>query len=179
MDIIGGRTTIANRELPGCAALSEELSPGFCHCWIRDDCSGFGAITCERKLWITGLNEASLQSRETRDARGTLPSTSWQQPSYVRRRREGANVCGTWDAARGARFSMSLLVYQGSALRPHVIFHRPFMTLTVQELPLPALAISMKCFEWPFNRVVIRVRRTSVADTELPIRSAAVLEEVA
>ena len=52
------------------------------------------------------------------------------------------------------------------------------MTVTVQELKLRALAISMKCFEWPFNRVVISVRRTSVADTELPIR-AAVLEEVA
>ena len=59
-----------------------------------------------------------------------------------------------------------------------MIYDRPFTILTVQELPLRAPAIAIKWLEWPFNRNEISVRRTSVADLELPIRAAA-LEEVA
>ena len=61
MDIIEGRARIADPERLGQATLMEEMGPGFGHFWIRDGRAGLGAVACERKLWITGLNEARLQ----------------------------------------------------------------------------------------------------------------------
>ena len=64
----------------------EEMGPGFGHFWIRDGRAGLGAVACERKLWITGLNEARLQLYGTRGREVTLHVLH----------REGANI-HAWD----------------------------------------------------------------------------------
>ena len=56
--------------------------------------TGFGAVACERKLWITGLNEARLQLYGTRGREVTLRVLN----------REGSNM-HAWDAREAVQDS--------------------------------------------------------------------------
>ena len=83
--------------------------------------TGFGAVACERKLWITGLNEARLQLYGTRGREVTLHVLH----------REGSNI-HAWDARETVQDSGtsadSLEIY---SFLSEVDFYHPFATLRI------------------------------------------------
>ena len=64
------------------------MGPGFGHFWIRDGRAGLGAVTCERKLWITGLTRRVVFSRER--VEGGARNSSMDVVAAVP---SGVNVC--------------------------------------------------------------------------------------
>ena len=86
-DINEGRARIADHDRLRQATLLEQMVPGRRFVCGFDYRTGFGAVACERKLWITGLNEARLQLYGTRGREVTLHVLH----------REGSNM-HAWDA---------------------------------------------------------------------------------
>ena len=90
------------------------------HClnkWVQADASASVLITGPDSLPVPASGKlGGGPKRDASSVEGSARDLSSMTvvaavPSYVRRRRQGVNVNGTWDAARGARFKTSFLVY--------------------------------------------------------------------
>ena len=102
---------------PGSPTSNVFVKPHCLNKWVQADASASVLITGPDSLPVPASGKlGGGPKRDASSVEGSARDLSSMTvvaavPSYVRRRRQGVNVNGTWDAARGARFKTSFLVY--------------------------------------------------------------------